>query len=149
VTVRPALNATFPTVKQTLITLLEAEPALAGVLVTWSSPTGSAPDEFIMLGDGTFTVTSAAIGSQRREERGTIEIVISVIQTTGDQSLPTLRAFVLRDTVAAVLRRDATLGNGGNAPRWALDAGYQVAERSNGTKSETQIIMTIETAARI
>lgn len=148
-TVLAALNATYPTVKQLLINLLSAEPALAGVEITWSSPSGSAPDEFIMLGDGQFTVTSAAIGSQRREERGTIEIIISVIQATGDQSLPTLRAFVLRDTVAAVLRRDATLGNGGNAPRWALDASYQVNERSNGTKAETQITMTIETAARI
>lgn len=148
-TVLPALAANYPLVKQTMIALLEAEPSLAGVEVSWSSPTGSAPDEFIVVGDASAGVTSAAIGSQRREELFVLDVVISVVQSTGDQSLPTFRAFALRDTVAAVLRRDATLGTGGNTPRTALDAGYDVVERSNGTRSETQITMHVEVKARI
>jgi hypothetical protein len=146
VAVLPALSSTLPATKTALITLLEARPNLAGVLVSWSSPTGSAPDEFIVVGDAQGSVDSAAIGSQRREERFTLDVVISVLNSTGDQSLPTERCFFLRDEVAAQIRSDATLGG---VVRWALDQGWALAERSNGTRSETQITMTIGVAARI
>jgi hypothetical protein len=146
VTVLPALGSTYPAAKQALLTLLLARPNLAGVSITWSNPGGSVPDEFIVLNEAQGTVTSAAIGSQRREERWTMAVVISVLNSTDDQAMPTLRAFVLRDEIAAQIRSDATLGG---VVRWALDAGWEVAERTNGTRSETQVTMHIDMAARI
>lgn len=145
-TVLPALSSTYPAAKQALITLLQARPALAGVDVEWASPSGSAADEIISLADARGGITSAAIGSQRREEAYTQDVVISVVQSTGDQSFPSLRAFALRDEVAAQIRSDATLGG---VVRWALDEGWECVERSNGTRSETQVTMHIGIAARI
>lgn len=150
--VLPAQPSTVPVVLSGLLALLKARPGLSGVSVSLFAPAGDLPREMILIGDVDGTVTSAAIGSQRREERYTIMVWVSVVHATTDSSDPITRAYALQQEVAAQLRSDATLGL--SALRWALDGGYVLRNRlvdgeNGGIEREAQIEMRIECAARI
>lgn len=146
-TVLAALPSTVPALLTNLLAELQARPGLAGVSITMGAPAGELPREYIILGDVTGTVQSAAIGSQRREERFSLAIWVSALHGTSDQYEVLSRVYAMRDEVASTLRVDGTV-NG--VVRWALDEGYRMANFVvSGTERQTQIEMTVGCAARI
>ncbi len=145
-TAAAASPSTLQTVVTNLMSSLAATPTLANVDVSWEGPSESAPDEVIAFTAERAEITSASIGQQKRWEEYDLVVIISVLQSDPNQFAPLQRAFALRDAIAAIVRADATIGG---AVTWALDQGWDVNDRSDGNRSESQVTMHIHCKARI
>lgn len=141
-----ALPSTLQTVVTNLMSTLASTTALAGVDVSWEGPAESAPDEVIAFTASRANISSASIGQQKRWEEYDLTIIISVLQSDPNQFTPLQRAYALRDAIAGVVRADATIGG---AVTWALDQGWDLNDRSDGNRSESQVTMQIHCKARI
>lgn len=145
-TVLAAQPSTLQTLATNLINLTLAQPVFAGVDAGWGNPVESAPDEIIAFQAAPAEITTAAIGSQRRTEQYDLDIIISIIQSDPSSYGAMQRAFLYRDAIAAVIRADATVGG---AVMWALDQGWEPADRGDGNRSEYQLVMHVHCYARI
>jgi len=145
-TAAAALPSTMQTLATNLINQVTALPAFAGVDAGWGNPVESAPDEIIAFAASPAEITTAAIGSQRRTEQYDLDIIISIIQSDPSSYSAMQRAFLYRDAIAAVIRADATIGG---AVMWALDQGWEPADRGDGNRSEYQLVMHVHCYARI
>lgn len=154
----PALyQSAIPAVKGALCDLLEAVPALGG-LVTWGVPRDAgAGREWIMVGDVRGEQSSGPMGRRphHRDERFTIVVLIDVIRSSIDTPRATAeRAFELAAHAENAIREDPTLGGlDGVASRGRLEA-YVVRTDlteppGDGQERSARVTMFVECVARI
>lgn len=146
-TAAAAQPSTLQTVATNLINLIQATAALKNTDVSWGGSLQDLPDEMIAFDVEEAVIESASIGQQKRDEQYDLLIHILVNQNDPEGFNPLVRAFALRDAIAAIVRADATIGGALNL--YALDQGWTYADGGDGNWSGTHIIMKLHCRARI
>lgn len=104
--------STIPAVKQKLIDLFTASPALADVKITWTYPVdeNDIGTEHIHFGDVEQTEEWRWIGKKDREEDYQLPLIVLAKVYGRDPAAADARIWTLREAVAGILRTDPTLG---------------------------------------
>lgn len=105
-------SSTAPEAKARIIALLQARPGLAGVQVTWGSPTEDEDirREMIYLGATEIDGEWRTLGGQWRHESYSIALTVHVAQYGDNEQATEERAFALLDEVSGALASDSWLG---------------------------------------
>lgn len=100
--------ATAPAVKQAMLALFAAAPALTGVTVTWDGPTKDEDytGEMIWLGDVEGSEDWATVGGQLRRETYTIGTGVYVEQWGDDPQTVETRLWTVWNAATEALRTD-------------------------------------------
>jgi hypothetical protein len=116
------MPSTVPAVKAALLTLLQARPGLANVLVSWSGPTKdedfSSPNgdvEMVFYGDANSDETWQDLSPQlRRTETYRLGVTVYVERWGDDPQSTEQRVYALWDEVTDTLRDDVAPGGAGS-----------------------------------
>lgn len=102
-------TSTVPTLKQNLVTQLQARGGLAGVQVSYGPPLPAPQREYIWVGDVDGTQTMATLAQGRHDEY-VVKVVFGVLKEGTDSKAADDRCFVLLAELEQQLRTDATVG---------------------------------------
>lgn len=102
------MGTTVPACKATVLAILAARPALAGVTLAWSAPTKDEDftEEMVFLGASDDTSDWAELGAGRRIEEYLLDLVVWVQRWGDDPQGTETRAHALWDEVEDALRDD-------------------------------------------
>lgn len=149
----PAGRSQIPEVRRALRDRLVARAGLAS-LVTLGIPRNAPRDEWIAVGDVEGRQESASLGRLRREERFTVQVVVSVVRSGIE--LPedvTDRAFDLVAEIEDELRDDPTAGvpipAAGRGVYWCNVAKTDLSERFDGDQRSSHVTVHVECMTRI
>lgn len=100
-------TSTIPAVKDAILTLLKAWPALDGVQIKWARPSEDAIRKESIWFEGTKSQQRAeAMGNQRRDETFIHELVVSVLRDGDEPRGCELRMWELVAEVETVVRQN-------------------------------------------
>ena len=144
-------SSTIPTFKDTLVTVLGNRANLTGVQVTRGHPGNELESEAIIVGmaRGRHEIATIEAGRQTRDETYTVEVIASVISSTGTVKAAEDRAHALIAEVEEALADDPQLGIGSTI-LWATTG--DIEERGSGhtdTGSVAEVVLRVEVKARL
>lgn len=151
--------STAPTVKAAIRTRLAADSNLTNVQITHGSPYPKRPEgELVLIGRavagdpfGTFGAGQSphALGQTSREERYTIDLVVSVLSSARDDyATLEARAYQIAGYIDTNLRAWQASAFDGVA-RWVIPTGSEDREGLDNDNREASVTMTLSVAARI
>ena len=106
--------STVPAVKAALLSRIDSATD-AATTVSWGVPRGDKQRDWVMIGKALTEQSPAAVGQQRREERYTVTVTVTVVRADVEtpQSVSE-RAHAIVGQIEDNVRSDATLGGVAN-----------------------------------
>jgi hypothetical protein len=140
-------SSSIPTLKQNLVTLLAARPALNGVQVSYGPPLPNPGREFVWCGKATGDQSWMTVGGTKLEEYDQ-QVLISVLREGVDMHAADARCFVLFAELEALLRADQTVTG---AVAVAAVEGFELGEgvAPDGTSRESTLTVQVACQAYI
>ncbi|MGE0025702.1 MAG: hypothetical protein AB7O78_01685 [Thermoleophilia bacterium] len=145
-------TSSIPAFKAALLARLQADAALADVLVTWGYPHSTKPgSEWVNLGATTGIQATAAVGQKRREETYDQTVTVSCTSALkNEQQALSERAFAIAAAVEDSLRTwSMTPPFFDGVVRVALVTGMDLDEYVSNEEREARITLRISCAQRI
>lgn len=117
-------SSSAPAAKAALVSLLQADPGMTGVTVTYGHPGSEMQQECVWTGMVTAAEQAISLGNMLRDEAYTIQVMVLVAQDGDDAQACEERCLALVAVVENVVRANVQLA--GTVNQWAVIEAFKI-----------------------